>query len=259
MRLALVDGDVLVYAGGFAADAQAKAQYIQRHGSDEGFDINEHHGPVEHALQAVKQKINSVMERTESDDKIVFLSHPVNFREQMFPEYKANRNVLHKPFWYREVQDYLFERQGAVYSEEGDEADDAMGRKQMEYLLADGPVETIIASIDKDMDMIPGLHYNWSKTREAEGVYEASDPECLRIFYTQMLTGDSTDNIPGMYKKLGIKASAQVKTPLETMTNVREMYDYVLQVYEGDKDFLALIGPLLWIKRTPDFWSPPRL
>lgn len=259
MRLALVDGDVLVYSGGFAADAQAKAQYIQRHGSDEGFDIKLHHTPVEYALQAVKQKLNGVQERVEADDRLVYLSHPVNYREQMFPDYKANRDTTHKPFWHAEVLAYLLEKQGAQYSEMGDEADDALGRKQMELLSADGFVEPIICSVDKDMDMIPGLHYNWSKTREAEGVYEASDPECLRIFYTQMLTGDSTDNIPGLYRHLGIKADAKWKTPIESMSNVREMYEYVLSVYKGDKAFVDMIGPLLWIKRTPHFWTPPSL
>lgn len=242
MRHALLDGDVLVYAGGFASDANAK-----RHGAE--------HEPLEYCLQTVKQKIVGVMDRAEADEYTIFLSHPVNFRESIFPEYKANRDTSHKPFWYSEIQDYLLETHKAVYSEEGDEADDAMGRAQMLALSQDR--ETIICTNDKDLDMIPGLHYNWSPTREAEGVYELEDPEALRKFYTQMITGDTTDNIPGLFKKRGIKATAQWKQPIEGFTNSREMYQYILDVYEGDKAFVEMIGKLLWIKRDGSFWIPP--
>lgn len=257
MRLALIDADPLVYGSGFASDASAKRKWLERHGSIEGFDIKEHHEPLEFCLQMTKQKLNGVVERCEADDYLLYLSHPVNKREEFFPEYKANRDVTHKPFWHVEIGDYLLERHKAQFSQEGDEADDALGIHQMALLSAEEGVEPIIATIDKDLDMIPGLHYNWSPTKEANGIYEMEDPECLRVFYTQMLTGDSTDNIPGVFKQLGIKATAQLKTPLETMTNVREMYDYVLGVYKGDREFLDVIGKLLWIKRSHHWWEAP--
>lgn len=255
MRLALVDGDVLIYAAGFAADGSAKKAYEAANGSLDGFNIQEHHEPVENSLQIVKQMLNGIVNAAEADDKVVYISHPVNYRESIFPEYKANRDPTAKPFWYDELKEYLLDRHGAVFSQEGDEADDAMGRAQMNALAQDR--ETVICSIDKDLDMIPGLHYNWGKKRAGDGVFEMSDPECLRIFYTQMLTGDRTDNIPGMYQKLGLKATDSFKAPLEVMTNAREMYDYVLKVYDKDADFLAILGQLLWIKRGDHFWVPP--
>ena len=243
MRHALIDGDVLIYQGGFASDANAKRA---------GYE----HEPLEYCLQTVKQKLTGIMDHSESDEYTVYLSHPVNFRESIFPEYKANRDTTHKPYWYSEIQEYLLER-GAIYSEEGDEADDALGRAQMLALSQDR--ETIICSIDKDLDMIPGLHYNWSPKRHENGVYEMEDPEALRCFYTQMITGDTTDNIPGLFKKRGLKATAQWKQPIEGFTNSRDMYKYILEVYEGDKEFVEMIGKLLWIKRDANFWIPPSI
>lgn len=239
-RVAAIDGDVICYMAGFGSDASAKKQ---------GYAYE----PLEYALHATKQTINSILEAAGAEEYVLFLSHPVNEREAIFPDYKMNRDSSHKPHWYSEIKDYLLDRHGAVFSEEGDEADDAMGIFQMEAIARDE--ETIICTIDKDMDLIPGLHYNFSKTRRDNGVYEMEDPECLRLFYLQMLTGDATDNIPGLFKKTGQKATAQWKMPLDGMTRDSEMRAYIRDVYKDD-EFVDTIGKLLWIKRERgDFWK----
>ena len=196
------------------------------------------------------------MEAAEADDYVIYLSHPVNFREHFYPEYKTNRDVTHKPHWEHEIRDHMLSG-NAIYSEIGDEADDAMGMAQMRA-RADGR-ETIICTIDKDLDMIPGLHYNFSKNKKANGVYRMEDPEALRLFYAQMIQGDSSDNIPGLFRKLGIKAAARYFYPLEGMETHAEMYRYVLDVYQGDKEFVDLNGKLLWIKRDPEWFVAPSL
>lgn len=239
-RTMLLDGDVIVYKAGFGSDAVAKSRGQQ-------------HEPLAYCLHGAKETIESLMDVTGSADVRVFLSHPVNEREQVFPEYKANRDPNHKPYWYREIQEYLLDHWNAQYSYEGDEADDMLGIAQMEAMAKDE--ETIIVTNDKDLDMIPGLHFNFSKTKYDNGVYEIADPEGLRLFYLQMLTGDGTDNIPGMYRKMGIKADARWKDPLDFMTNSREMLQYIRDVYKDD-DFVQLIGSLLWIKREKGpLWS----
>lgn len=239
-RTALIDGDVVVYKAGFGSDAVAKA-----HGKT--------HEPLEYCLHAVKETLTSLMDETRSTDAVVFLSHPVNFRELIFPDYKANRDVNHKPYWYPEIRDYLLDYWDAQYSLEGDEADDALGIAQMQALVDDR--ETIIVTNDKDLDMIPGLHFNFSKTKKEKGVYETEDPEGLRLFYRQMLTGDSTDNIPGMFRKMKVKATSQWLDPLDGMTRNTEMLAYIRDVYKDD-EFVQMIGSLLWIKREAGaFWG----
>lgn len=251
---ALIDGDVLVYAAGFASDAAAKRVAIQQGATEE--EAADAHEPLQFCLHGVGEKINSIRNKVDATKSTIFLSHPVNYREQLYPEYKANRNVLHKPFWYDEIKDYLLNR-GAVYSEQGDEADDAMGIAQVES-AAKGK-SSIICTNDKDLDMIPGLHYNWSKTREENGVYQIDSMEGLLHFYTQLITGDSTDNIPGLFKHSGKKATAPIKAGLLQCYTERDMYQYVLDVYKGDSDFISLTGRLLWIKRQRGVeWEAPK-
>lgn len=244
-RVALIDGDVLVYNAGFASDARAK-------------EAGDPHEPIEYALHSVATKIRSILTEAQADEYVIYLSHAVNEREQFYPEYKQNRDPNAKPFWYDEIKHYLLEVKGAIYSEQGDEADDALGIHQMQA-LAFGEEETIICTIDKDLDMIPGLHYNFSPNKRANGVYEMSDPECLRLFYKQMLTGDAVDNIPGLYRRKKKKATAAVMGGLDRLTNNRAMYNYVLDLYgEDEADYLNVMGKLLWIKRDMRWWEAPR-
>lgn len=261
---ALIDGDVLVYAGGFASDAAAKKAVIAEMGLSTPLDeqgkarlqaridaMGPIHEPLAYCLNGVRTMIDNIVKTAEADTFQIIVSHPVNFREQIYEPYKANRNTAHKPFWYAEIQDYLFER-GAVYSNEGDEADDALG-----IGLYSATEPTILCSIDKDLDQVPGLHYNWSKLRREEGVYTISPLEGDQFFYQQLLTGDSTDNIPGMFKKLGKKAMPKILAPLSAMFHPRDMYDYVMSIYNGDTEFVHMIAQLLWIKRSDERWTVP--
>lgn len=235
---ALIDGDVVVYAAGFASDAAAKARGLE-------------HEPWNYQRQGINEMLYAVQKTVEATRTTIYLSHPVNHREILYPPYKQNRDVLHKPFWYSEIKEYLLDK-GALFSEEGDEADDALGIAQ------DEDSDTIICTNDKDLDMIAGFHYNWSPKRKANGVYFIDEVEGLRNFYTQMLTGDATDNIPGLYKATGQKATQAIKAGLDSLYTETEMYDYVLATYKGNQDFLNTIGPLLWIKREKgDFWRAP--
>jgi hypothetical protein len=79
-----------------------------------------------------------------------------------------------------------------------------------------------------------------------------------------MLTGDSTDNIPGLFKMVGVKALAKTKAPIQEMDSPLEMYQYVRSVYANGyenvgmcmddmdevlDDWLTRIGGQLWIRR----------
>lgn len=260
--LALLDADVIIYEGGFGSDAQAKKPILESMDNDkekykEWLKHNEKpHESLDYCLHSVKKTIEGKVQAAGASRVIPFLSHPVNYREQMYPPYKMNRDVTHKPYWAEEIKDYLLEEWGAVFSKQGDEADDALGIAQTEARAA--REETIIVTIDKDLDMIPGWHYNWSKTNKEKGNYFVKDPQGLQQFYTQILTGDTADNIPGMFKHMGIKAKADYLYPLERMRTEKEMYEYVLKVYKGDTEFVHLVAKLLWIKRDNNFWEPPK-
>lgn len=240
--IALIDADILLYECGFASDAAAKR--------DERF---EGHEPLEYALQNVKQKITDIMEVTQADEYECYLTGDDNFRLRLYPPYKANRDPNHKPHWYHEIKEYLVEKHRAITVEEM-EADDILGIRQ----CTEQDDHTIICSKDKDLDCIPGFHYNWSPNRWQNGVYTIDDIEANRFFYTQCLTGDSTDNIPGIFQTTGKKASKKMKEPIQEMTTDYEMYQYVKDCYGEHVEQLNLYAQLLWILQKPKgYWTPP--
>jgi 5'-3' exonuclease len=57
-------------------------------------------------------------------------------------------------------------------------------------------------SIDKDLLQVPGMHYNWVRDEKILVTPEVG----LRKLYQQVLTGDGTDNIPGIYGIGDVKA-----------------------------------------------------
>ena len=171
----------------------------------------------------------------------IFLTGKNNFRKALYPAYKANRKDLVRPKHLQALREYLVEVEGAVISE-GQEADDELGIRQTH--------ETIICSIDKDLLMIPGRHYNFVKHEHSQ----VSNQEGRYNFYRQLITGDTTDNIPGIYG-LGPKKAADL---LAGCTTKEEYNAVVLSAYQrefphcSDENVIKhinIIGQLLWIRR----------
>ena len=234
---ALIDGDILVYSCGFASDAAAKQN---------GQECE----PVEFCLNGVKETIRSLCEAVDADDYIVYLTGKNNFRFAVYPEYKGNRKDADKPYHYDEVRRYLSAHHPCEISD-GEEADDLIGRAQ----TSAPPATTCIVSKDKDLDMIRGWHYNWSPNNREKGMYYTGELDGLRLFYKQLITGDTTDNIPGVFKLFKRKATKALLEPLDTMRNERDMLVYVLNdVYNGDIELLDRQAKLLWI-RTTETWE----
>ena len=72
-----------------------------------------------------------------------------------------------------------------------------------ENFVAGKGSDYIICSPDKDLNQIPGLHYDYRSktdpgTQENSGTIMITDPDAHWNFWTQMLTGDETDNVAGV-------------------------------------------------------------
>ena len=129
---------------------------------------------------------------------------------------------------------------------QGQEADDAIGIRAYEF---EDVEDYVIMSIDKDLDMIHGWHYNFIKDNK----YFIDDQQAIKHFYTQILTGDRVDNIIGL-KGIGPKKAEKI---LEDCTTEQEMYDAVLKAYDNDEKRVLENGQLLWIRRKENqIWSP---
>jgi hypothetical protein len=208
------------------------------------------------ARQAAKSLMESILEDLQVNHYKLYLSGDDNFRHEVatIQGYKAHRPP--KPKYLPEVQEYLTLYWDAEIVH-GMEADDALGIEQAKHervyhtMALEGQEKgcrrTIICSNDKDLRMISGWHYDFVKKERAY----VNEIEAQRNFYRQCVKGDSTDNIPGLYKLTGKKVTAKVLKPLEEASTVAEMSTYVASLYEGLEKELEEIAELLWILREP--------
>lgn len=239
------------------------------------FTVAEHKAKC---LHTVKLQLQSVLDKldVDRDDCIVFLSGKDNFRDNLVDYYKANRDRAKRPLHYNTITEYLVNYWNAsIYDKI--EADDALGIEQMKHYNEgmDFTEQTCICTLDKDLDCIPGAHYNF-----VDDVYYVLDTvDANRNFFAQMIQGDNADNIPGIYKITGRKAMEPLFAPLSTMTDYNEMWMYVWNVYWysyckyveakeiEDPEYtkpgdllpkLREIGQLLWIwRKDNDLWNIP--
>lgn len=172
-----------------------------------------------------------------------YLTGSGNFRyaRATIQPYKGNR-TQDRPVHLQAIRDHSVLEWGFVVVD-GEEADDALGKNQTE--------DTLIVTIDKDLNMIPGKHYNFVKRI----FYDVSEEEATKFFYTQLLTGDRTDNIRGV---LGI-GPAKAEKILKDCKDEHEMYDACLIAYQGNYEELKENADLLWIRRKDkEEWQVPK-
>lgn len=227
----------------------------------------------------VDDKIREIMERSGSEDWIGYLSDSgSNFRIDVATilPYKGNREGNTKPPKWAMLRKYLMEqypdRVQLIYDME---ADDALSIRQWDSLIfkigcssVNGkPYEvvgsTIICTIDKDLDMVPGWHYCWSKGQSPEKEPWFQDEiGGLRFFYKQLLTGDMTDNIRGLY---GVGKKSTLLTKLDDMDTEQEMFlhvqgEYTKRFGSYADQFMLENGRLLWmLQDKEDVWKFPTI
>ena len=118
---------------------------------------------------------------------------------------------------------------------EGMEADDMLAIRQTEL------EDSIIVTLDKDLDQVIGWHYNFVKDEKYYTDKNLGD----FLFFCQFLTGDRVDNIVGV-KGIG---AVKAKKLLEGLTEA-QMWDVV--VYELGMERAIENGHLLYMLRSRD-------
>jgi hypothetical protein len=183
-------------------------------------------------LKNIKAKVPGVQN--------IILSGGTNFRKEVAvtKPYKGNRKAP-RPVYFDYLRSYLILERGAIISG-GCEADDVLG------ILQDD--ESTIVTLDKDLDMIPGKHYNFVQDRH----YTINRTEAYYNFCKQVLTGDSSDNIPGL-KGIGpVKADNILKW---AGRDKKRMFTRVWLAYKAagkDFDYLEEQCKLIWMMREKE-------
>ena len=164
------------------------------------------------------------------EEVIVFGFGKNNFRKKLSPSYKANRKS-ELPEFFHHVKKFVLE----VYDVEvanGMETDDLVAV----FAEKIGYEDCIIVSIDKDYLNLPGLKYNY-RTKLLSNVGEI---EAMRNFYTQMIVGDSADNVnfcKGYGKKYAYKLFENVSTKFGFQRKVLYLYKEIYK-NKGRERFL---------------------
>lgn len=194
-----------------------------------------------------------ILHATNAREYKLFIGGADNFRYQIDPTYKANRNDKPRPEWLQPVREFLVTEWKAHISD-GIETDDHLGIEQS----ADNDQETVICSYDKDLIQIPGNHYNFQKD-----VWSFVTPlQGWASFYTQLIMGDRSDNILGFDGKMRTTVpkflSSVVSAIHESCSTPWQMFRIVQDIYELGEEALLRNGQLLYILRHEyDEWSFP--
>lgn len=218
--------------------------------------------PLSWCLQVAKIKMEEMKQRYGSDLRVFLKGDGTNYRDQVatLHTYKGNR-TNDKPIYLDEVRQYLIENWNAI-PVSGKEADDEIA---LQASWSSKPY--VICSPDKDLDQIPGLHWDYKKQVE----YEVSDDEARAFFWTQVLCGDNADNIKGCWQ-VGMGAAAKIINEcLEEDCTDEEIWQTICEQYElsTEKQGCPYVGMppelvalenarLVWMQTEERrLWTPP--
>ena len=287
MITALIDGDWVLYAAGFAGQ-KTGIVCPSRFGEREFKTMTELRGhayadnvelgdeavytraildPEPHFFQSAKKMIEGNCQKIaekfgEEVTPFVIIDGDGNYRSQLatIRPYKGQRSVHAKPLMYNNIRGYLLDVWDAqvVHNQE---SDDEMAIMQTGYTQAGA--KTVIVSIDKDMLQVPGWHLNPNK-----GFKNISEAEGMWRLYVQCVSGDTVDNIGGA-KGYGPAKAKQIIKPGMTefamweatvtayATSMKHKGD---DIYGGLTSLEAAIENmrLIYLRRRADeMWQPP--
>ena len=157
--------------------------------------------------------------------------------------YKGNRKNNKPPQHLKVLRNRLIEYWGAILSV-GEEADDLISKRMTE--LKD---QALCVTIDKDLDTVPGWHYNFRK----EERYYVDDFEAQYNFYTQLLVGDRVDNIQGVFG-VGPKKAEKL---LDGLITPKEMWDACVKAHGSYERALEDARLLHMRRKDLEIWEPP--
>lgn len=242
---ALIDTEFYLYR--CAAGAEMEAHW----GNDDWTYVCRHSD----AMLAFDELLGDLLAAVPDAQPALVFGDRQSFRYGVWPTYKHNRRNLRKPAGYKHLTEWVKSAAAArgwlVLQLPQVEGDDVLG-------ICYEPGDVIISG-DKDMATIPGLHL-----KDGE-VISIGQREADLAFYSQALTGDSTDGYPGI-KGFGPVAAQKALAGLVTET---QMWQAVLAAYEkkghGQRYAITMArcarilraGEYDHAQGIPVLWEPP--
>lgn len=213
MTRILVDADMLLFRACAAAEVEVELSH----------DVWVRHSEQPQARQMYWDQIMTWCEQFKAAPEHVMhcFTERSAFRRELAPSYKANRKGT-KPAGFKALKNELLMDAGAFMFHKI-EADDLISIfAGMLDAYDDG---VVIASGDKDLKQVPGVHV-WIDGES----YEVSEEEAERFTYQQCLSGDSTDGIPGC-KGIGPVQAARIVGNFDLSRPV-DCWEEIVRTYE---------------------------
>ena len=184
------------------------------------------------AITGVLNMLNSLKKGYPNGNVIViFDAKGKTFRNDMYPEYKANRPPMPDDLRTQIAPIHeIVEAMGLpLLVIEGVEADDVIGT--LAYQASKAGIDTVISTGDKDMAQLVDKHVTLINTMtdvkmDVEGVVEKFGVRPDQIIDYLALMGDKVDNIPGV-NKCGPKTAVKWLLEHENLNNVMANADNV--------------------------------
>jgi len=234
MTLAIIDGDVLLYMSIWGTES----------------------------LEDGKKKFHTIFKDITNslftEDYVMAMGGPDNYRCDLYVEYKRSagrvRSKSTKPDWFNDLKSWTVEAYDGCVLTDNCEADDMIRIWAIEADKAD--IQRCVVTVDKDLDCIPGNHYN----PRTKAIYQVTKEYADYFYWKQLLMGDSVDNIPGI-KGIGPKKADKI---LEGAVGTDELkrrisIEYNKAYDEDGFNHMLLNGKLLHIWRhINDHFSIPK-
>ncbi len=228
--LILVDGSSYLYRAFFASQ-QA--------------DLRTSHGEPTGAIRVVTNMLRSLLKQyPDSIVSVVFDAKGKSFRNDLYPEYKSHRPPMPDDLRSQiEPIHQIIQAMGIpLLVIDGVEADDVIGTLARQ--ATELQIDTLISSGDKDMAQLVSDHVTLMDTMkdqltDRQGVIDKFGvPPELIIDYLA-LTGDSSDNIPGM-AGVGEKTAVAVLQGVGGIDVIAEHPERIAELsFRGAKTFAA--------------------
>jgi 5'-3' exonuclease len=218
----IFDADSLIYASCFKKkdDREFPEDLFE---TDVNVAFNKFEVSFERLLDFLEEQVNV--------DEVVFCNGSKNnFRKDISSTYKLNRTQK-RPEILPLLHDMVKLEYNSIYGD-GVETDDVVATLWAEEVEKNGIDSVVIMSLDKDYKQFPCWFYDYNyKKRE---LVKISEQEANENFYSQMIVGDSADNIKvckGYGKVYAQKLFKDAKNKYSLMNRTYRLYK---QVYGDD-------------------------
>lgn len=236
-------------------------EWLKEHGKEKE-DFNrvsrKEVGPFEMVQSILDGKIREMRDTLQPSQIILYISNKApTFRDELatVAKYKGNREDQEDPHHFWAARDYLQKKWNAHLAPEGIETDDVVACQAYACMKDHEPFA--LATVDKDLNAVPGLHFNYTDNK----LFNVSWENARRNFLAQILEGDRADNIPGL-PGVGKKGAEGYVVAFQEMS-AEEKWQAVVQLYsehypESDGESIATeMAQLVHLQRwRGDVWKP---